>query len=122
MHEMCCGQLWVWHMICGQTCDGLYHFAFCLVNFGIPYTQKSTKSTLTVKLSVSSSFTPGGLPQVRSKMQMDEQTQTYLREKKEAEVKTVSFYTRQKMVALSLPVETFEGAWYTKSIVTHWKL
>ncbi len=24
----CCGQLWVWHMICGQTCDGLYHFHF----------------------------------------------------------------------------------------------
>ncbi len=23
-------------MICGQTCDGLYHFAFYLVNFGIP--------------------------------------------------------------------------------------
>ncbi len=19
---ICCGQLWVWHMICGQTCDG----------------------------------------------------------------------------------------------------
>ncbi len=31
-----CGQLWVWHMICDQTCDGLYHFAFYLVNFGIP--------------------------------------------------------------------------------------
>ncbi len=30
----CCGQLWVWHMICGPTCDGLYHFAFCLVNLG----------------------------------------------------------------------------------------
>ncbi len=25
----CCGQLWVRHMICGQTCDGLYHFTFC---------------------------------------------------------------------------------------------
>ncbi len=25
---MCCGQLWVRHMICGQSCDGLYHFAF----------------------------------------------------------------------------------------------
>ena len=33
-------------MDCGQTCDGLYRFAFCLVNFG-------TKSTLAVKLSVS---------------------------------------------------------------------
>ncbi len=33
----CCGQLWVWHMICGQTCDGLYHFVFYLVNLGIPY-------------------------------------------------------------------------------------
>ncbi len=32
----CCGQLWVWHMVCSQTCDGLYRFAFCLVNFGIP--------------------------------------------------------------------------------------
>ncbi len=51
--ECCCGQLWVWHMICGQTCDGLYHFAFCLVN-----TQKSTISTLAVKLSASVIFTP----------------------------------------------------------------
>ncbi len=33
LYDKCCGQLWVWHMICGQTCDGLYHFAFCLVNF-----------------------------------------------------------------------------------------
>ncbi len=32
----CCGQLWVWHMVCGRTCDGLYRFAFYLVNFGIP--------------------------------------------------------------------------------------
>ncbi len=31
-HASCCGQLWVWHTVCGQTCDGLYHFAFYLVN------------------------------------------------------------------------------------------
>ncbi len=52
-------------MICGQTCDGLYHFAFYLVNFGIPcgsHTQKLTKSTLALKLSVSAIITPGGLP------------------------------------------------------------
>ena len=23
-------------MVCGQTCDGLYHFTFCLIIFGIP--------------------------------------------------------------------------------------
>ncbi len=28
----CCGRLWVRHMICGQTCDGLYHFVFYLIN------------------------------------------------------------------------------------------
>ncbi len=54
--SLCCSQLWVRHMICGQTCDGLYHFAFYLINFGIP--QKSTISTLAVKLSVSAIFTP----------------------------------------------------------------
>ncbi len=27
------GQLWVWHIVCGQTCDGLYHFMFYLVIF-----------------------------------------------------------------------------------------
>ncbi len=27
----CCGQLWVRHMICGQTCDELYHFTFYLI-------------------------------------------------------------------------------------------
>ncbi len=42
----CCGQLWVWHMICGQTCDGLYHFAFYLVNFGIPYGSHTIKPAL----------------------------------------------------------------------------
>ncbi len=41
--DNCCGQLWVRHMICGQTCDGL---------FG------ETISTLAVKLSVSAIFTP----------------------------------------------------------------
>ena len=35
IHEgKCCGQLWVWHIVCGQTCDGLYHFVFCLVILG----------------------------------------------------------------------------------------
>ncbi len=37
LEAYCCGQLWVRHMICGQICDGLYHFAFCLVIFGIPF-------------------------------------------------------------------------------------
>ncbi len=32
----CCGQLWVKHMICGQTCDGLYHFTFYLIVLGYP--------------------------------------------------------------------------------------
>ncbi len=31
-------------MICGQTCDGLYHFAFNLVNFGIPLGSRPIKS------------------------------------------------------------------------------
>ncbi len=46
LHFSCCGQLWVWHMICGQTCDGLYHFAFYLVNFGIPYGSYTIRPTL----------------------------------------------------------------------------
>ena len=38
----CCGQLWVRHMICDQTCDGLYHFAFFIYSpiftkFGIKF-------------------------------------------------------------------------------------
>ncbi len=32
--QMCCGQLWVRHMICGQTCDELYHFTFYLIVLG----------------------------------------------------------------------------------------
>ena len=32
---LCCGQLWVRHIICGQTCDGLYHFAFYLIILGL---------------------------------------------------------------------------------------
>ena len=67
----CCGQLWVRHMVCGQTCDRLYHFTFFLIVLGYPldsirssqpqsldYTQKLTISTLAVKLSVSAMFTP----------------------------------------------------------------
>ncbi len=41
----CCGQLWVWHMICGQTCDGLYHFAFYLTYFR-PMTGHSSRSRM----------------------------------------------------------------------------
>ncbi len=41
---MCCGQLWVRHMVCGQTWDGLYRFAFYLVNFGIPLGSHPIKS------------------------------------------------------------------------------
>ncbi len=40
----CCGQLWLGHMVCGQTCDGLYRFAFYLVNFGIPFGSHPIKS------------------------------------------------------------------------------
>ncbi len=32
----CCGQLWVRHMICGQTCGDLYHFTFLLIVLGYP--------------------------------------------------------------------------------------
>ena len=53
-----CGQLWVWHIVCGQTCDGLYHF-----------TQKSTTPILALKLSVSATITPGGLPHSNSDQQ-----------------------------------------------------
>ncbi len=45
-HYICCGQLWVRHMICHQTCDGLYHFAFCLINFGTPFGSQLIKSAL----------------------------------------------------------------------------
>ncbi len=31
IYFLCCGQLWVRHMICRQTCDGLYHFGESLV-------------------------------------------------------------------------------------------
>ncbi len=57
-----CGQLWVRHMICGRTCDELYHFTFCTdpllrVLFGeslvLDYTQ-----TLALKLSVSAIIYP----------------------------------------------------------------
>ena len=41
-----CGQLWVWHIVCGQTCDGLYHFTFCLITFGIPIGSLVIKSAL----------------------------------------------------------------------------
>ncbi len=42
----CCGQLWVSHMICGQTCDELYHFTFLLDCFGIPLGFQPIKSAL----------------------------------------------------------------------------
>ena len=32
----CCGQLWVRHMICGQTCDELYQFTFYLIVLEYP--------------------------------------------------------------------------------------
>ncbi len=31
---LCCGQLWVRLMLCGQTCDELYHFTFYLIVLG----------------------------------------------------------------------------------------
>ncbi len=43
---LCCGQLCVRQMICGQTCDGLYHFAFYLVNYGIPYGSRTIRPAL----------------------------------------------------------------------------
>ncbi len=33
-------------LICGRTCDGLYHFAFYLVNFGIPYGSRMIRPAL----------------------------------------------------------------------------
>ncbi len=45
-HTYCCGQLWVWHTVCGQTCDGLYHFVFYLVIFGIPLGSLTIKPAL----------------------------------------------------------------------------
>ncbi len=39
----CCGQLWVRHMICSQTCDELYHFPFYLIVLG--YLQDSNRSS-----------------------------------------------------------------------------
>ncbi len=33
-YDYCCGQLWVWHIVCGQTCDGLYHFTLDLIISG----------------------------------------------------------------------------------------
>ncbi len=66
----CCGQLWVRHMICGQTCDGLYHFTFYLIVLGYHaedlasslvvrlYSEIDHISTLAVKLSVSAIFYP----------------------------------------------------------------
>ncbi len=33
-------------MICGQTCDGLYHFAFLLGQLGIPYGSHTIKPAL----------------------------------------------------------------------------
>ena len=44
--HQCCGQLWVWHIVCGQTCDGLYHFVFYLINFGIPLGSHTIKPAL----------------------------------------------------------------------------
>ena len=43
-----------------RTCDGLYHFIFSIDRVGIPldYTQKLTRSTLTLKLSVSPPYYP----------------------------------------------------------------
>ncbi len=34
----CCGQLWVWHMICGQDLWWtIYHFIFSIDRVGIPF-------------------------------------------------------------------------------------
>ncbi len=57
-HVMCCGQLWVWHIVCGQTCDGLYHFAIYLVNFGIPYGSHTIKPALARDTGVQVSLVP----------------------------------------------------------------
>ncbi len=42
----CCGQLWVRHMICGRTCDELYHFPFSIDRLGIPLGSQLIKFTL----------------------------------------------------------------------------
>ncbi len=54
----CCGQLWVWHIVCGQTCDGLYHFAFYLVSFGIPLGSHTIKPALARHTGVQVSLVP----------------------------------------------------------------
>ncbi len=46
IHDIYCGQLWVWHIVCGQTCDGLDHVTFCLIIFGIPIGSHTIRSTL----------------------------------------------------------------------------
>ncbi len=56
--EICCGQLWVWHMICGQTCDGLYHFVFYLINSGLPYGSHTIKPALARHTGVQVSLVP----------------------------------------------------------------
>ncbi len=42
----CCGQLWVRHMFCGQTCDELYHFTFFIARLGIPLGSQPIKFAL----------------------------------------------------------------------------
>ncbi len=41
-----------------KTCDGLCHFIFSLIVFGYHYTEKLTRSTLALKLSVSPPYYP----------------------------------------------------------------
>ncbi len=43
-------------MVCGQTCDGLYRFAFYLVNFGIPFGSHPIKSALARHTGVRGAF------------------------------------------------------------------
>ncbi len=58
----CCGQLWVRHMICGQTCDELYHFTSYLIVLG--YFQDSNRSSQpqpNTQVSRCCDFLPTGL-------------------------------------------------------------
>ncbi len=56
--QYCRGQLWVWHIVCSQTCDGLYHFVFYLINFGIPLGSNTIKPALARHTGVQVSLVP----------------------------------------------------------------
>ncbi len=60
-----CGQLWVRHMICGQTCDELYHFTFYLIVLENIVCYKDHHPFMSVESALSQWFTYGWLPQAK---------------------------------------------------------